>query len=186
MQVFEKHGTVEEVFVMRGGSRSGMACAFVRFETQAMAQAAIDGVHGRITLPKAAEPLVVRWADAPGSRKRDGREGRGGKGRGGGGMNAGLGMGGGMRGGMGGGMGGAMGGGLGGAMDPNWGRMPPMMNGGMYAGQAYGMLGSVPQYPQFGGFAGQQGMVMQPGVLGGAQYGSAPFYGGGMGGRGGG
>ena len=28
-QVFEEHGEVEEVFIMRGGSRSGMVCAFV-------------------------------------------------------------------------------------------------------------------------------------------------------------
>merc|ERR1719305_1034947 len=54
-----------------------MACAFVRFLTQEMAQKAIDTIHGQITLPNAAEPLVVRWADAPGSRKRDSREGGG-------------------------------------------------------------------------------------------------------------
>jgi len=84
-ELFEKHGVVEEVFVMRGGSRSGNACAFVRFSTQAMAQQAMDAIHGRITLPSAAEPLVVRWADAPGSRKKDGKEGgRGGKRNGGG------------------------------------------------------------------------------------------------------
>jgi len=75
-QIFEQHGTVEEVFIMRGGSRSGMACAFIRFETQAMAQAAIDAVHGQITLPKTAEPLVVRWADAPGNRRRESRDRR--------------------------------------------------------------------------------------------------------------
>jgi len=75
-QIFEQHGTVEEVFIMRGGSRSGMACAFIRFETQAMAQAAIDAVHGQITLPKTAEPLVVRWADAPGNRRRESRDQR--------------------------------------------------------------------------------------------------------------
>lgn len=67
-----------------GGSRSGMACAFVRYLTQEGAQKAIDTIHGRITLPNAAEPLVVRWADAPGSRKRDtGAGGRSGKNRGG-------------------------------------------------------------------------------------------------------
>ena len=50
-----------------------------------MAQQAMDAIHGRITLPNAAEPLVVRWADAPGSRKKDGKEGgRGGKRNGGG------------------------------------------------------------------------------------------------------
>ena len=73
-KIFEEHGEVEEVFIMRGGSRSGMACAFVRFLTQEMAQKAIDTIHGQITLPNAAEPLVVRWADAPGSRRRDTRE----------------------------------------------------------------------------------------------------------------
>jgi len=82
-KIFEEHGDVEEIFIMRGGSRSGMACAFVRYLTQEMAQKAIDAIHGRVTLPGAAEPLVVRWADAPGSRKRDSREGgRGGKNRG--------------------------------------------------------------------------------------------------------
>ena len=59
---------------MRGGSRSGMACAFVRYTTREMAQAAIEGIHGQHRLPDATEPLVVRWADAPGSRKRDARE----------------------------------------------------------------------------------------------------------------
>jgi len=86
-QIFEKHGTVEEVFIMRGGSRSGMACAFIRFETQAMAQAAIDSIHGHITLPSTAEPLVVRWADAPGSRRRETRGERRPRGGGNGGGN---------------------------------------------------------------------------------------------------
>mmetsp|Transcript_18408 Transcript_18408/g.46232 ORF Transcript_18408/g.46232 Transcript_18408/m.46232 type:complete len:253 (+) Transcript_18408:79-837(+) len=77
-KVFEEHGEVEEIFIMRGGSRSGMVCAFVRFLTQESAQKAIDTIHGQIALPNAAEPLVVRWADAPGSRRRDARE-KGGK-----------------------------------------------------------------------------------------------------------
>lgn len=56
---------------MRGGSRSGMSCAFVRFQTQQMAQLAIEATHGQITLPESTEPLVVRWADAPGTRRRN-------------------------------------------------------------------------------------------------------------------
>jgi len=83
-QVFEKHGEVEEIFIMRGGSRSGMACAFIRFATQAMAQAAIDAIHGQVSLPNTAEPLVVRWADAPGSKRRDSHNGRSRRGGGGG------------------------------------------------------------------------------------------------------
>ena len=153
---------------MRGGSRSGMACAFVRFQTQAMAQSAIDAVHGRITLPKAAEPLVVRWADAPGSRKRDAREG-GRKSRGGG---------------VGGGAPVHGGAGISGSssMDPNWGggNMMPMMNGGVYGGGSFGPGGGMPHpglaplnFQQMGGgFAAQQGMMGQPGMLGGAQFGA--------------
>ena len=70
---------------MRGGSRSGMACAFVRFSTQEQAVAAIEAIHGQHKLPDASEPLVVRWADAPGSRRREGRDGARRRGGGGGG-----------------------------------------------------------------------------------------------------
>jgi len=77
--LFEPHGTVEDVFVMRGGSRSGMACAFVLFATHEMAQCGLDAVHGK-KLPSVStmEPLAVRWADRS-PRKRDGRtrDGRG-------------------------------------------------------------------------------------------------------------
>jgi len=58
-KVFEAHGKIEEIFIMRGGSRSGMACAFIRYQTQQMAQLAIDAIHGQVTLPTASEPLVV-------------------------------------------------------------------------------------------------------------------------------
>lgn len=83
-KVFEAYGTVEEVFIMRGGSRSGMACAFVRYQTQEMAKAAIESIHGQITLENASEPLVVRWADAPGSRRKTNNYRGGGRGGGGG------------------------------------------------------------------------------------------------------
>mmetsp|Transcript_78430 Transcript_78430/g.155883 ORF Transcript_78430/g.155883 Transcript_78430/m.155883 type:complete len:90 (-) Transcript_78430:37-306(-) len=47
--LFEKHGRVEEVFVMRGGSRSGMACAFVRFaEPQVTARREVHPVLERV------------------------------------------------------------------------------------------------------------------------------------------
>lgn len=92
MQIFAEHGEVEEVFVMRGGSRSGQACAFVRFTTAEGAVAAIQvrlrgsecvrftrsthvhlptrpsqAIHGKFIMPGCTDPLVVRYADAPGS-----------------------------------------------------------------------------------------------------------------------
>lgn len=133
--LFEKHGQVEEVFVMRGGSRSGMACAFVRFAEQPMAQQAIDAIHGQHTLPEATEPLVVRWADAPGTRKRDVREG-GRKNRQGGG-----------------------GGGSGASRDGGWNNMVPMRFNGMSYGsypQQTAQMGQM-QAQQLGGMGGSFG-----------------------------
>ena len=69
-KIFEDHGEVEEVFLMRGGSRSGQACAFVRFVTPEGAIAAIQAVHGKYVMPGCTDPLVVRYADAPGSRTK--------------------------------------------------------------------------------------------------------------------
>lgn len=45
-------------------------------QTRDAAQAAIDAIHGQLTLPKTSEPLVVRWADAPGAKRRVGRDRR--------------------------------------------------------------------------------------------------------------
>jgi len=133
-KVFEEHGEVEEVFIMRGGSRSGMVCAFVRFLTQESAQKAIDTIHGQIALPNAAEPLVVRWADAPGSRRRDSRE-KGGK----------------QKGQRQGGMGGM--GGMGGLM---------MMGGGGEAGQGYNKQNPYAYGMELYAAQQQQGWAMNP------------------------
>ena len=88
-RIFEEHGEVEEVFLMRGGSRSGQACAFVRFVSPEGAIAAIQAVHGKYVMPGCTDPLVVRYADAPGSRSK--KKGGGGGGGGGGGPYAGPG-----------------------------------------------------------------------------------------------
>ena len=151
---------------MRGGSRNGMACAFVRFQTQAMAQSAIDAVHGRITLPGSSRAARGGWADAPGSRKRDARA-RGRR------------VSGWRRGG-------------GGGARPRRRRASAAAAGRIRTGgrqydadderrrlrrrlvRRGGCL--IPLAPlnfqQMGGFAAQQGMMGQPGMLGGAQFGA--------------
>ena len=72
VQIFERHGQVEEVFIMRGGSRSGMACAFVRFRTREMAQQAIDAIHGQARFPSRdlAPPRAMRWQLGRSARAR--------------------------------------------------------------------------------------------------------------------
>jgi len=164
--IFAEHGEVEEVFVMRGGSRSGQACAFVRFTTAEGAVAAIQAIHGKYIMPGCTDPLVVRYADAPGSRAKKGGGAGGGRGFQGGyngspsgyqnGGQYGMGYGGqygnggqfGMGPGMGGGMQMPMGGMGGGAM----GGM-----GGMNAGGGGGMMpGDGSSNPQNGGQPGGQ------------------------------
>jgi len=157
-KVFEAHGKIEEIFIMRGGSRSGMACAFIRYQTQQMAQLAIDAIHGQVTLPTASEPLVVRWADAPGSRRRDSRD-----------------RGGGRRGGH-----GALGScrGSGGAMGARPG--PPMMMGA--GGYGYGHQMHMPMQMQMPmqAMGGSYGQFYAP--MGGGYGGAGGGYGGAQGG----
>mmetsp|Transcript_568 Transcript_568/g.1737 ORF Transcript_568/g.1737 Transcript_568/m.1737 type:complete len:426 (+) Transcript_568:85-1362(+) len=81
-QIFSPYGEVEEVFLMRGGSRSGMACCFVRFSRNEDAASAIQGVHGKVVPEGASEPLVVRYADSPGSGRGRRARGQGGQGAG--------------------------------------------------------------------------------------------------------
>lgn len=100
-----------------------------------MAQQAIDAIHGQHTLPEATEPLVVRWADAPGTRKRDVREG-GRKNRQGGG-----------------------GGGSGASRDGGWNNMVPMRFNGMSYGsypQQTAQMGQM-HAQQLGGMGGSFG-----------------------------
>jgi hypothetical protein len=140
-----------------------------------MAQAAIDAIHGQHTLPNAAEPLVVRWADAPGTRKRDTREGSR------------------KRGGGGGGAGGACGSKFNMAhgwrpmmqmqMPMNWASYSPMqqvaMQHQMAAQQQAAMGGSYPSsfYPSQGGAAmGMGGNYCQQQMMACARFGPNPSH----------
>lgn len=136
-KIFSEHGEVEEVFVMRGGSRSGQACAFVRFMTAEGAVAAIQAIHGKYVMSGCTDPLVVRYADAPGSRAKKG-SGRHVGGFNGYGNPPGYGSG---------------GGGYGGNMMGNW-------PGGPYAAGGWGG-------PPFGGFGGGAGFMPPPYGMGG-------------------
>jgi len=60
--LFEPYGEIVEFHISRKGSVSG--CAFVKFKKWSEAEAAMDALHGRYTLPDAKNPLVVKFADA--------------------------------------------------------------------------------------------------------------------------
>lgn len=67
--LFEAHGPVESLAVLRTARGASAGCAFVRYATWAAAEAAIDALAGRVALPGADAPLVLKFADA---RRRDG------------------------------------------------------------------------------------------------------------------
>ena len=59
---------------LRSLSLTHRACAFVRFTTAEGAVAAIQAIHGKFVMPGCSDPRVVRYADAPGSRMKKGRD----------------------------------------------------------------------------------------------------------------
>ncbi|XP_040482583.1 CUGBP Elav-like family member 3 isoform X33 [Ursus maritimus] len=62
-KMFEPFGTIDECTVLRGPDGTSKGCAFVKFQTHAEAQAAINTLHSSRTLPGASSSLVVKFAD---------------------------------------------------------------------------------------------------------------------------
>lgn len=60
--VFGAYGSVKTVFVMRTGSVSGQACAFVEYRTEFEAQTAINTLHNRYEIRSGEGPISVRKA----------------------------------------------------------------------------------------------------------------------------
>ncbi|XP_072484057.1 CUGBP Elav-like family member 6 isoform X6 [Notamacropus eugenii] len=62
-RLFEPFGQIEECTILRGPDGTSKGCAFVKFGSQAEAQAAINSLHGSQTMPGASSSLVVKFAD---------------------------------------------------------------------------------------------------------------------------
>uniref|UniRef100_A0A6Q2WZJ5 Cugbp, Elav-like family member 3a n=1 Tax=Esox lucius TaxID=8010 RepID=A0A6Q2WZJ5_ESOLU len=63
-KMFEAFGSIEECTVLRGPDGTSKGCAFVKYQNNAEAQAAISTLHGSRTLPGASSSLVVKFADS--------------------------------------------------------------------------------------------------------------------------
>ncbi|XP_051999371.1 CUGBP Elav-like family member 3 isoform X4 [Xyrauchen texanus] len=62
-KMFEPFGSIDECTVLRGPDGTSKGCAFVKFQSHAEAQAAVNSLHGSRTLPGASSSLVVKFAD---------------------------------------------------------------------------------------------------------------------------
>ncbi|XP_072535982.1 CUGBP Elav-like family member 3 isoform X2 [Salminus brasiliensis] len=62
-KMFEPFGRIDECTVLRAPDGTSKGCAFVKFQSHAEAQAAINSLHGSRTLPGASSSLVVKFAD---------------------------------------------------------------------------------------------------------------------------
>merc|ERR1712025_31874 len=66
--VFGAYGVVKSVFVMRTGSASGHACAFVEYGTEFEAQTAINTLHNKYEIRPGEGPISVRKSNSKNSR----------------------------------------------------------------------------------------------------------------------
>lgn len=73
--LFQPYGTLLEIKIMRDSHGRSKGCAWVRYETQAQAQAAIEALHEKHTIPPQTNMLQVRYAQ---SRSGAGQGGGGG------------------------------------------------------------------------------------------------------------
>lgn len=62
-RLFETYGAIEECTILRDQNGNSKGCAFVKFSTQAEAQAAIVALHGSQTMLGASSSIVVKFAD---------------------------------------------------------------------------------------------------------------------------
>ncbi|KAM9418178.1 CUGBP Elav-like family member 3 isoform 4-T6 [Salvelinus alpinus] len=63
-KMFEAFGCIEECTVLRGPDGTSKGCAFVKYQNNVEAAAAISTLHGSRTLPGASSSLVVKFADS--------------------------------------------------------------------------------------------------------------------------
>ncbi|XP_070969802.1 CUGBP Elav-like family member 3 isoform X2 [Oncorhynchus clarkii lewisi] len=63
-KMFEEFGSIEECTVLRGPDGTSKGCAFVKYQNNVEAAAAISTLHGSRTLPGASSSLVVKFADS--------------------------------------------------------------------------------------------------------------------------
>lgn len=62
LPLFQPYGTILEIKIMRDQQGRSKGCAWVRYETQSMAQQAIDALHEKHTIPPQTNALRVQFA----------------------------------------------------------------------------------------------------------------------------
>jgi len=68
-ELFQEHGEIVGVFIIRGNNRAKKGCAFVKYAKRESALAAIESMHDQILFEGSARPLIVKMADTRSQRK---------------------------------------------------------------------------------------------------------------------
>uniref|UniRef100_A0A7S4JMK0 RRM domain-containing protein n=1 Tax=Odontella aurita TaxID=265563 RepID=A0A7S4JMK0_9STRA len=61
--MFEPHGTIKNVYVIRNPDGTRRGCCFVRMGTREEADSAIESLHDAVTLEGMNRPIIVKYAD---------------------------------------------------------------------------------------------------------------------------
>lgn len=74
-EIFAPYGRVDDVYIMRDEQKQSRGCAFVKYPSRDMANAAVNALSGIFTMKGCDQPLTVRFADPKRPRPGDTRSG---------------------------------------------------------------------------------------------------------------
>ena len=68
--LFSPFGVIKEIYIIRNADGSNKGCAFLKFEDNDSALAAIEALNDKVTMEGATRPLIVKFADTKARRNR--------------------------------------------------------------------------------------------------------------------
>ena len=69
-ELFAPFGLIKEIYIIRNADGSNKGCAFLKFEDNDSALAAIEALNDKVTMEGATRPLIVKFADTKARRNR--------------------------------------------------------------------------------------------------------------------
>lgn len=70
-EIFARFGHVDDIYIMRDEQKQSRGCAFVKYPSRDMAEAAISGLNGTYVMRGCSQPLAVRFAEPKRAKSGD-------------------------------------------------------------------------------------------------------------------